>query len=132
MPTKKHTLYDDGTMLGKYKVSNGLNVQAAPESHSCNLTLHDKISEAHSLSDQNIGKNKVDIQKRSCKNKIQTSKPLGKRERNIMPIRRITVSVDLQLLRAFLLSVSGKIPLCSQDQEVNDSFGVLPEQDLMQ
>jgi len=61
VPTKKHTLYDDGTMLGKYKVSNGLNVQAAPESHSCNLTLHDKISEAHSLSDRNIGKKKVDI-----------------------------------------------------------------------
>ncbi|CAD6245110.1 unnamed protein product [Miscanthus lutarioriparius] len=93
-------------MLGKYKVCDGLNEQAAPESHSCNLILHDKISEAHSLSDQNIGKNKVDIQKRSCKNKIQTSKPLGKRERNIMPIRRITVSVDLQLLRAFLLSAS--------------------------
>jgi hypothetical protein len=46
-----------------------------------------------------------------------------------LPIRRITVSVDLQLLRAFLLSLSGKIPLCSQDQEeVNDSFGVLLEQ----
>jgi hypothetical protein len=47
-----------------------------------------------------------------------------------MPIRRITVSVDLQLLRAFLLLVSGKNPLY-QDQEVNDSFVVLPEQDLM-
>jgi hypothetical protein len=26
--------------------------------------------------------------------------------------------------------VSAKIPLCSQDQEVNDFFGVLPEQDV--
>jgi hypothetical protein len=63
---QKHTLYDDGTMLGKYKVCDGLNEQAAPESHSCNLILHDMISEAHSLSDLNIGKNEVDIQKRNC------------------------------------------------------------------
>ncbi|KAG0535623.1 hypothetical protein BDA96_04G381500 [Sorghum bicolor] len=141
----KHTLHDDATMLGKNKVvCGGLNVQGAPESHSCKLTLHDKISEAHCLSDQNIGKSTDDIQKRSFNISVSIScqdgyKKTARQDSNKETIRK-TVAVTSHahssdnsisgFAAACLLSMSGKIPLCSQDQEANDSLRVSPEQNL--
>jgi hypothetical protein len=102
-------------MLGKNKVvCGGLNVQGAPESHIYNLTLHDKISEAHGLSDQNIGKSTNDIQKRSCNISVSIScqdgyKKIAKQDSNKQTIGKTMAetshahssydsSVDLLLL----------------------------------
>ncbi|XP_021315462.1 uncharacterized protein LOC8056090 isoform X2 [Sorghum bicolor] len=141
----KHALHDDATMLGKNKdVCGGLNVQGAPESHSRNLTLHDKISEAHCLSDQNIGKSTNDIQKRSCNISISIScqdryRKTAKQDSNKQTIGKTVAETSHAhssddsisgFAAACLLSMSGEIPLCSQDQEANDSHRVSPEQDL--
>ncbi|RLM78938.1 uncharacterized protein C2845_PM12G15370 [Panicum miliaceum] len=140
----KHTLYDDGTMLEKNTVCGGLNVQTAPESRSCNVTLHDKISEANSLSEQNIETNTTEVQKRSCSISVPNSSHDGDRKRAKQYSKKKTVGKTVAetshvhnaddsfsgFAAARLLSMTGKMPLCSQVQEANDCLGVSQEQDL--
>ncbi|CAO2045912.1 unnamed protein product [Urochloa humidicola] len=139
-----HTLCDDGTMLEKNEVCGGLNVQTTPKSRSCNVTLHDKISEANSLSKQNIETNTTDVQKRSCSISVPNSSPDGDRKRakqdsnkqtvgkTAAETSRVHTSADSfsGFAAARLLPMTGKMPFCNQDQEANDSLGVSQEQDL--
>ncbi|TKW39352.1 hypothetical protein SEVIR_1G173600v4 [Setaria viridis] len=140
---KNHSLYDDGTMLEKNKVCGGLNVQTAPESRSCNVTFHDRISEGNPLSEQNIETNTTDIQKRSCStpvpNSLQDGDRKGAKDSNKQTVAKTVAETSHAhtsddsfsgFAAACLLSLTGKMPFCSQDQEANDSLGVSQEQDL--
>ena len=53
----------DGSIQENNVVNGGPNAQIAPSSQPCNITLHDKISEADYLSEENTGKNRSDVQK---------------------------------------------------------------------
>ncbi|RLN09095.1 uncharacterized protein C2845_PM11G04940 [Panicum miliaceum] len=140
-----HTVYDDGTMLVKNTVCGGLNVQTAPESRSCNVTLHDKISDAKSLSEQNIETNTAEVQKRSCSISVPNSSHDGDRKRAKQDSKKQTVGKTVAETShvhnaddsfsgfdaaAHLLSMTGKMPFCSQVEEANDCLGVSQEQDL--
>ncbi|KAG2658682.1 hypothetical protein PVAP13_1KG293600 [Panicum virgatum] len=140
----KHTLYDDGTMLEKNTVCGGANVQNAPEPLSCNVTLHDKISEANSLSEQNIETNTTEVQERSCSISVPNSSHDGDRKRAKQDSKKQSVGKTVAetshvhnaddsysgFAAARLLSMTGKMPFCSQVHEANDCLGVSQEQDL--
>ncbi|CAN6222500.1 unnamed protein product [Urochloa humidicola] len=53
----------DGSIQENNAVSGGMNAQASPMSQACNIYLHDKISEANYLSEENTRKNRTDVQK---------------------------------------------------------------------
>ncbi|CAL5058066.1 unnamed protein product [Urochloa decumbens] len=139
-----HTPCDDGTMLEKNKVCGELNVQSAPESRSCDATLHDKISEVNSLSKQNIETNTTDVQKRSSSISVPNSSQDGDRKKAKQDSNKQTVGKTVAetshvhtsddslsgFAAARLLSMTGKMPFCNQDQGANDSLGVSQEQDL--
>ena len=57
-----HALHD-GSIQENNVVNGGPNAQIAPRSQACNIILHDKISEADYLSEENTGKNTTDVQK---------------------------------------------------------------------
>ncbi|CAN6244446.1 unnamed protein product [Urochloa humidicola] len=139
-----HTLCDDGTMSEKHEVCGELNVQSTPKSRSCNVTLHDKISEANSLSKQNIETNTKEVQKRSCSISVPNSSPDGDRKQAKQDSNKQTVGKTAAetsrvhtsddsfsgFAAARLLPMTGKMPFCNLDQEANDSLGVSQEQDL--
>ncbi|CAN6278654.1 unnamed protein product [Urochloa humidicola] len=139
-----HIPCDDGTMLEKNKVCGELNVQSAPESRSCDVTLHDKISEANSLSKQNIETNTTDVQKRSRSISVPNPSQDGDRKKAKQDSNKQTVGKTVAetshvhtsddsfsgFAAARLLSMTGKMPFCNQDQGANDSLGVSQEQDL--
>lgn len=142
-PEKIHSLYDDGTTLEKNKVCGGLNVQIAPDSCICNVIFHDKISEGNSLSEQNIETNITEIQKRSCSTSVSNSSQDGDRKgakdsnkltvgETVAETSHVHTSDDSfsRFSAAHLLSVTGKMPFCSHDQEASDSLGVSQEVDL--
>ena len=140
----KHTLYDDVTMLEKNTVCGGPNVQNAPEPLSCNVTLHDKVSEANSLSEQNIETNTTEVQEHSCSISVANSSRDGDGKRAKQDSKKQTVGKTVAetshvhnaddsfsgFAAARLLSMTGKMPFCSQVQEANDCLGVSQEQDL--
>ncbi|KAF8686738.1 hypothetical protein HU200_043576 [Digitaria exilis] len=139
-----HTLYDDATMLEKNKVCGGLNVQTASESRSCNVTLYDKISEANSLSEQIMGTNTSEVQKRTCSISVPNSAQDGDITRAKQDSNKATAGETVAetshvhtldgsfsgFAAARLLSMTGKLPFYSHDQEAMDSLGVTQEQDL--
>ncbi|CAL5066736.1 unnamed protein product [Urochloa decumbens] len=133
----------DGSIHENNVVNGGTDVQASPMSQACNITLHDKISEANYLSEENTGKNRTDVQKccysasiPSCAQdgdgkstmKISNKENLG--DTSV----EISVPSDVSLCgtaaSAGLLAMTDKIPFCTKNQDINDSFGDLSQQDL--
>uniref|UniRef100_A0A0D9XVK5 Myb-like domain-containing protein n=1 Tax=Leersia perrieri TaxID=77586 RepID=A0A0D9XVK5_9ORYZ len=129
-------LYDDGNIMRKNMVYDGLNVQT-PESHSCSIALHNKNSEANHLSEQNIGRNTAEVQKDCC-NILDANDKRAKQASNKKTMGN-TVAETLHvhckddsfsgLAAAGLLSMTDKIPFCTQDQDSNGNVEGLSEND---
>ncbi|KQJ99603.1 uncharacterized protein LOC100830030 isoform X1 [Brachypodium distachyon] len=116
------------------KVNPGLHDDAyflkhtALESPCCNVALHNRSSEGDSLSEKNTGKCMADIQKSCCIRSVPNSPQDGndegaKRASNekimgnpVVETSHVYCSDDSStgLAAACLLSMTGKIPICSQ------------------
>ncbi|XP_062187167.1 uncharacterized protein LOC133890689 [Phragmites australis] len=137
-------LHDDGSILEKNTVHGGLNVQTAPMSQNCNIALHDKISEANYLSEQNTGKNRTDVQKGSCSTSVSNSAQDGggksaTKTSNKENLRDTFTEIShvpspdgsfCGTAAAGLLSMTDKMSFWPKDQDTNDSLGALSQQDL--
>ncbi|OEL23893.1 hypothetical protein BAE44_0015088, partial [Dichanthelium oligosanthes] len=130
----------DGSVQEINVVSGGPNAQTAPMSQACNITLHDKISEASYLS-ENSGKNRTDIQKCGCDASVPSSAQDGDGKsaskisnKEIFGDTSVEISVPSDdslrgTAAAGLLSMIDKMPF-TKDQGINDSLGDLSQQDL--
>ncbi|PUZ68724.1 hypothetical protein GQ55_2G051700 [Panicum hallii var. hallii] len=133
----------DGSIQESNVANGGPNAQIAPRSQPCNVTLHDKISEADYLSEENTGKNRTDVQKCGCSASVPSSAQDGDGKGATKILNResfgdtsVEVSVpcsDYSLrgtAAAGLLAMTDKMPFCTKDQDINDSLGDLSQQDL--
>jgi hypothetical protein len=66
-------LHDDGSIMKNNTAHGGLTAQTAPVSQNCNVTVHDKSSEANCFSEQKNEKNGTDVQKDNCCTSIPNS-----------------------------------------------------------
>ncbi|PAN09873.1 hypothetical protein PAHAL_2G055400 [Panicum hallii] len=133
----------DGSIQENNVANGGPNAQIAPRSQTCNVTLHDKISEADYLSEENTGKNRTDVLKCGCSASVPSSAQDGDGKGATKILNResfgdtsVEVSVpcsDYSLhgtAAAGLLAMTDKMPFCTKDQDINDSLGDLSQLDL--
>uniref|UniRef100_A0A0E0R4J8 Myb-like domain-containing protein n=1 Tax=Oryza rufipogon TaxID=4529 RepID=A0A0E0R4J8_ORYRU len=135
-------IQDDGNIMTKNMVCDGLNVQTAPEPHSCRMALHNKNLVANHLSEQNIGRNTTAVEKDCCSiptspqvvNDTRVKQPSNKRTMGNTVVETSHVHSSDDSLSGFaatgLLSMADKIPFCTQDQDANGPVEGLSEQDL--
>ncbi|TKW30849.1 hypothetical protein SEVIR_2G064800v4 [Setaria viridis] len=133
----------DGSIQENNAVNDETNAQTSPMSQACNITLHDKISEAKYLSEENTGKNRTDGQKCGYSASVPSSaqdgygksaaKILNKENFGDTSVETSVPSSDHSLhgtAAAGLLVMTDKMPFCTKDQDINDSLGDLSQQDL--
>uniref|UniRef100_A0A0D9XS35 Myb-like domain-containing protein n=1 Tax=Leersia perrieri TaxID=77586 RepID=A0A0D9XS35_9ORYZ len=132
----------DGNIMKNNMVCGGPNVQTAPESHSSCMALHNKNSEANHLSEQNIGGNTTDIQRDCCSIPASPQDVNGKQAKQASNKGTMgnTVAETLHVhpsggsfcgvAAAGLLSMTDKVPFCTQDQDANCNVEGFSEQDL--
>jgi hypothetical protein len=65
--------HDDANIMKNNTAHGGLTAQTARVSQNCNVTLHDKSSEANCFSEQKNEKNGTDVQKDNCCTSIPSS-----------------------------------------------------------
>jgi hypothetical protein len=140
---KVHQALHDGRIQEINAVNDGMNAQTSPMSQACNITLHDKVSVAKSLSEENTGKNRTDGQKCACSASVPSSaqdgygnsaaKILNKEKFGDTSVQTSVPSSDDSLhvaAAAGLLAMTDKMPFCTKDQDIDDSLGDLSQQDL--
>uniref|UniRef100_A0A0E0MCS2 Myb-like domain-containing protein n=1 Tax=Oryza punctata TaxID=4537 RepID=A0A0E0MCS2_ORYPU len=135
-------IQDDVNIMKKNMICDGLNVQTAPESHSCSMALHNKNLEANHLSEQNIGTNTTAVQKDCFSiptspqdvNETRVKQASKKRTMGNTAAETLHVHSSDDSLSGFatagFLSMADKIPFCTQDQDANGPVEGLSEQDL--
>uniref|UniRef100_J3N8D6 Myb-like domain-containing protein n=2 Tax=Oryza brachyantha TaxID=4533 RepID=J3N8D6_ORYBR len=131
------TLYDDGNIMRKNMDCGGLNVQTAPESHSCSLALHNKNSDINRLSEQNIKKNTTAIQKDCCSipnspqdvDDTRDKRTVGNTGAETSHVNSSEDSLS-GFAAAGLLSMTDKIPFFTQHHDANGTVEGSSEQDL--
>nr|CAB3455886.1 unnamed protein product [Digitaria exilis] len=79
--SKVNQALHDGGIHESHAVNDGLNAQTDPMPQACNITLHDKISEASYLSEGNTRENTTDIQKSASVPSSNPVAPSGRRSK---------------------------------------------------
>uniref|UniRef100_A0A0E0BJ36 Zinc finger PHD-type domain-containing protein n=1 Tax=Oryza glumipatula TaxID=40148 RepID=A0A0E0BJ36_9ORYZ len=135
-------LYDDGNIIKNNMVFGGLNKQTALESHGCSMTLHNRNSEANHFSEQNIGRNRTEVQNDCCSIPTSPNDVNDKRAKQASNKETManTVAETLHVhssdgsfsgfTAGGLLSMAEKLPFCTQDQYANGTVEGLSEQEL--
>uniref|UniRef100_A0A0D9VGC0 Zinc finger PHD-type domain-containing protein n=1 Tax=Leersia perrieri TaxID=77586 RepID=A0A0D9VGC0_9ORYZ len=135
-------LYDDGNTMKRNTVCGELDVQTTLKSCSFSMVLPNKIAEPNHLSEQNIEKNTIGVQK--DRGNIQNSYQgvNDKRDKKASHQKTMGDTVvetsDMHssddslsgLAAAVLLSMTAKITVCTQDNDANGSLEGLSQQDL--
>ncbi|KAF8732080.1 hypothetical protein HU200_016040 [Digitaria exilis] len=138
--SKVNQALHDGGIHESHAVNDGLNAQTDPMPQACNITLHDKISEASYLSEGNTRENTTDIQKSAS---VPRSAQDGDGE-SVMKISNKEnfgdASVEISVpssddslcgtAAAGLLAMTNRMSSFAKDLDINDSLGDLSQQDL--
>uniref|UniRef100_A0A0E0MFG4 Myb-like domain-containing protein n=1 Tax=Oryza punctata TaxID=4537 RepID=A0A0E0MFG4_ORYPU len=135
-------LFDDGNIMKNNMFCGGLNKQTALESHGCSMALHNRNSEANHFSEQNIGRNRTEVQNDCCSIPTSPNDVNDKRAKqasnkettgNTVAETSHVHSSDGSFsgfAAAGFLSMAEKLPFCTQDQYANGTVEGLSEQEL--